>query len=122
MHFQRVDLKDKESRYFLEIQQFLAKNQLRFDEQILSFILAYNEQDELVACGGIAPKIIKCVAIDERYRGEGLALQLATELTHLAYELGYPNLFIYTKPEYELFFQSCVNRRFFLHSFALFFA
>lgn len=107
MHFQRVDLKDKESRYLLEIKQFLAKNQLRFDEQILSFILAYNEQDELVACGGIAPKIIKCVAIDERYRGEGFALQLATELTHLAYELGYPNLFIYTKPEYELFFQAC---------------
>ncbi|MGX2986192.1 [citrate (pro-3S)-lyase] ligase [Ursidibacter sp. B-7004-1] len=107
MLFQRVDILNKDNSYLSEIKQFLHKNELTFDEQILSFILAYNENDELIACGGIAPRIIKCVAIDESYRGEGIALKLATELIHLAYELSYPDLFIYTKPEYENVFKVC---------------
>ncbi|MGX2966879.1 [citrate (pro-3S)-lyase] ligase [Ursidibacter sp. B-7004-1] len=107
MQFQRVDILSKDNFYLPDIRQFLHKNELTFDEQILSFILAYNDNDEIIACGGIAPNIIKCVAIDESCRGEGIALKLATELIYLAYELGYPDLFIYTKPEYESVFKTC---------------
>ena len=56
---------------------------------------------------GLAGNIIKCVAIDESLRGDGVALKLATELVNLAYELKRPHLFIYTKPEYALLFKSC---------------
>ncbi|WP_386689312.1 [citrate (pro-3S)-lyase] ligase [Lonepinella sp. MS14437] len=89
------------------IKSLLTKNHLTLDPQIETFILVYNEQDNLVACGGLAGNIIKCVAIDAEYQGEGLALILCTELVNLAYELGRTNLFIYTKPEYEKLFKAC---------------
>ncbi len=55
----------------------------------------------------IAGNIIKCVAISESVRGEGLALTLATELINLAYERHSTHLFIYTKTEYEALFRQC---------------
>lgn len=68
----------------------------------------YRESDnQIIACGGVAHNIIKCVAISPQYRGTGLALKLATELINLAYELGYSRLFIYTKPENEALFSQC---------------
>ncbi|VEB62199.1 citrate lyase synthetase [Salmonella enterica subsp. enterica] len=60
-----------------------------------------------IACGGIAGNIIKCVAISESVRGEGLALTLATELINLAWERHCTHLFIYTKTEYEALFKQC---------------
>ncbi len=60
--------------------------------------ITVTRDEKLIACGGIAGNIIKCVAISESVRGEGLALTLATELINLAYERHSTHLFIYTKP------------------------
>lgn len=91
-----------------QIRLFLADNELDLDSQILRFVVFYRESDnQIIACGGVAKNIIKCVAISPEYRGTGLALKLATELINLAYELGYSRLFIYTKPENELLFSQC---------------
>ncbi|MGC6406891.1 [citrate (pro-3S)-lyase] ligase [Bisgaard Taxon 45] len=105
MQFAYIDVKT--SSNLKEIIDFLAKSDLSFDTQIEQFVVAYNAHDEIIAGGGISGNIIKCVAINEAYRGEGVALQLATELINLAYELGRTQLFIYTKPEYEILFKSC---------------
>lgn len=90
-----------------DIVPFLAENNLDLDPNIEVFVIAYNDQDEIIACGGLSAHIIKCVAISESCRGEGVALKLATELVNTAYELGRHHLFIYTKPEYETLFHSC---------------
>lgn len=105
MQFAYIDV--KKSSNLKKIIDFLAKSDLSFDTQIEKFVVAYNDKDDIIAVGGISGNIIKCVAIDEEYRGEGIALQLATELVNLAYELGRTHLFIYTKPEYEILFKSC---------------
>lgn len=89
------------------IQQFLVENDLRFDESVTQFIVAFDDNEQILACGGLAGKVIKCVAVSEKARGSGVALQLATELVNLAYENGQTHLFIYTKPEYEALFAQC---------------
>lgn len=104
MLFDRISTAHKD---LTAIQAFLAQNSLRLDNQIEYFIVGYNDAGSIAVCGGLAGNIIKCVAIDESLRGEGVALQLGTELVNLAYELGRTNLFIYTKPEYEKLFNAC---------------
>nr|WP_243645963.1 [citrate (pro-3S)-lyase] ligase [Volucribacter psittacicida] len=90
------------------IKAFLQQNQLELDSQIEHFIVFYRLEDhQIIACGGIAPNIIKCVAVSPDYRGQGLSLQLATELIHFATELGYFRLFLYTKPDNEALFARC---------------
>ncbi|WP_310606846.1 [citrate (pro-3S)-lyase] ligase [Buttiauxella brennerae] len=88
------------------ITQFLRENDLSIDTTVEVFITV-TRNDRLIACGGIAGNIIKCVAISESVRGEGLALTLATELINLAYERNCPNLFIYTKTNNEALFKQC---------------
>ncbi|HHE3605912.1 TPA: [citrate (pro-3S)-lyase] ligase [Pasteurella multocida] len=105
MQFAYIDV--KKSSNLKKIIHFLSLCDLNFDTQIEQFVVAYNDNDEIIAGGGISGNIIKCVAINEECRGEGVALQLATELVNLAYELGRTHLFIYTKPEYEILFKSC---------------
>lgn len=95
-----------ENKKMAEISHFLQENDLSVDTTIDIFI-TLSRHDRLIACGGIAGNIIKCVAIAESVRGEGIALKLATELINLAYERQCTHLFIYTKTEYESLFQQC---------------
>ncbi|SSZ30437.1 [Citrate [pro-3S]-lyase] ligase [Aggregatibacter aphrophilus] len=104
MQFERIDAKHNDLSV---IRAFLRKSGLGLDAQIDYFIVGYHDSGDMAVCGGLAGNIIKCVAIDESLRGDGVALKLATELVNLAYELKRPHLFIYTKPEYALLFKSC---------------
>lgn len=109
MVFERfhLSLAAKNSKKITALLAFLTENELKFDEQIEWFILAYNDDRKLIACAGLAKNIIKCVAISKTCRGEGIALKLITEIVNLAYEQQYTELFIFTKPEYEALFQHC---------------
>lgn len=89
--FTRV--KRSENKKMAEIAQFLHENDLSVDTTVEVFITVTRDE-KLIACGGIAGNIIKCVAISESVRGEGLALTLATELINLAYERHSTHLFI----------------------------
>ncbi|WP_313580637.1 [citrate (pro-3S)-lyase] ligase [Chishuiella sp.] len=89
------------------IEKFLYKNDLKLGEEIIKY-LTFSVEGEIVATGAIAEGgIIKCVAIDPYYRGEGIVLKLFTELTHLCFDLGFKDLFVYTKPENERIFKDC---------------
>ncbi|AJJ11393.1 [citrate (pro-3S)-lyase] ligase [Yersinia rohdei] len=102
--FNRVNRSDHQK--IAEITGFLRENDLNIDTTVEVFITV-NLNEKLVACGGIAGNIIKCVAISEQVRGEGLALILATELVNLAYERHHSHLFIYTKTKNENLFKAC---------------
>lgn len=83
----------------------LHQNALKLDEQIEYFVVGYNDNEQIVVCGGLAGNIIKCVAIDESLRGSGVALQLITELVDLAYTLKRPHLLFIQNPN----MQRCSN-------------
>ncbi len=59
-----------------EIVAFLHRNELNIDDFIEVFLAARNAEGAIIACGGVAPGVIQCVAIDEEYRGCGMALSL----------------------------------------------
>lgn len=99
-------VKRAENRKMAAVSRFLHENDLGIDTSVEVFITVTCDE-QLIACGGIAGNIIKCVAISESARGEGLALKLATELINLAYERQCTHLFIYTKSENEALFKQC---------------
>lgn len=99
-------VKRAENRKMAAIIQFLRNNDLSIDTSVEVFITVTRDE-QLIACGGIADNIIKCVAISESARGEGLALTLATELINLAFERQCTHLFLYTKSENEALFKQC---------------
>jgi [citrate (pro-3S)-lyase] ligase len=101
-----AQVKRAENKKIAAITQFLRENDLSIDTTVEIFITV-SRGDRLIACGGIAGNIIKCVAISESARGEGLALTLATELINLAYERQCTHLFIYTKSQNEALFKQC---------------
>ena len=102
--FSRISPSEKSK--VVEIEAFLKSSGLEIDAGIEEFVTA-RQGDELIACGGLAGNIIKCVAIKEADRGKGLALKLVTELINIAYERSRSHLFIYSKTENEALFQQC---------------
>ena len=55
-----------------KVKAFLERMELEFSSDIELFVIAH-ENDEIVACGGIAGRVLKNIAIDESMQGEGVA-------------------------------------------------
>ena len=89
-----------------KVKAFLERMELEFSSDIELFVIA-QENDEIVACGGIAGRVLKNIAIDESMQGEGVALSLMSELLKVAYANGRDELFLFTKPQYEEVFEAC---------------
>lgn len=62
------------------------------------------EDNQLVATAQRYENLIKCVAVHESHRGEGITASLITELKKDAGQNGIHHLFLYTKPENKLMF------------------
>lgn len=56
-----------------KINDFLHSVDLEMSEDVEIFVIA-KEDDRIVACGGLSGRVLKNIALDERMRGEGLAL------------------------------------------------
>ena len=89
-----------------KIKSFLEHMGLDFSPDIELFVIAQRD-NAIVACGGIAGKVLKNIAIDESVQGEGVALMLMSELLKVAYSSGRDELFVFTKPMYKDIFESC---------------
>ncbi len=89
-----------------KVKVFLERMGLDYSSDVELFVIAQVD-DEIVACGGIAGRVLKNIAIDERMQGEGVALSLMSELLSVAYADGRDELFLFTKPLYEEIFESC---------------
>ncbi len=64
------------------------------------------DQDRLVATGARQEHILKYIAVDPDYQGEGLTATLITALRDSALRAGHKHLFLYTKPKNKYQFQS----------------
>lgn len=88
------------------VNSFLNSMGLGVDADVEFFVCAYQE-NQIVACGGLAGNTLKSIAVDSAYQGEGLSTRLLSELVTHAYDLGRYNLFIYTKPDnYKMFYKA----------------
>ncbi len=76
------------------------------DENAEATVLIYNEDGDLAAAASRQENLLKCIAVDSQYQGEGLTATLLTQLRQDAFRNGHKHLFLYTKPKNKLQFSS----------------
>ena len=87
------------------VEHFLGDNGLRMEELDVYCVIE-NEAGRILAGAGIRKDIIKCIAVAQEARSEGLVAPLVSYLISLAASRGIPELKLYTKPENKAIFES----------------
>lgn len=82
-----------------KLKQFLKRMDLEYDDGIEYSICILNEEYEIIGTGSVDQNVIKCVAVDPKYQGQGLSAVILTSLIQYEYEKSRPHIFIYTKPK-----------------------
>lgn len=89
------------------VEAFLAANGLRLAPLDRYVVVTRDEDgDEILAGGGLDGNVIKCVAVSESARSEGLMNILVSRLIAIAREEGRKSVKVFTKPENEGIFKS----------------
>ena len=55
------------------VQEFLKSMQLQYDEGVEYTVNLTTQDGQIAATGSLQQNVIKCVAVDDRYQGEGLS-------------------------------------------------
>ena len=87
------------------VERFLGENGLRMEELDVYCVIE-NEAGRILAGAGIRKDIVKCIAVAQEARSEGLVAPLVSYLISLAASRGIPELKLYTKPENKAIFES----------------
>lgn len=102
MNIETLNLNSKYQKN--ELKEFLKKFQLNFDETI-DYSLVIRKDEEIVATASKSKNIIKCFAIDDSLRGEGVTNTLVTTLLNKSFDQGIFHSFVFTKPSNEDIFK-----------------
>jgi len=94
------------TRRVAKVKEFLDKNELDMSPDIEVFV-TIKDEDEMIACGGLAGKVLKCIAVDNNRRGQGLILKVVTHLLNAAYVRDRKELFLFSTPKNIDFFKDC---------------
>ena len=90
--------------FYTQLEQFLASNGLRMEK--LDRYLTVQADGKILAGAGLYKDIIKCVAVAQEARSEGLVAPLVSRLIADASASGIHNLKVFTKPENQAIFES----------------
>ena len=85
--------------------EFLKKAELTPDEGVESTVFVW-DGETIAATGSRQGNVLKCIAVDDAYQGEGLTATLLTQLRQDALSHGQSHLFLYTKPKNAAMFSS----------------
>lgn len=102
MNIETLNLKSNYQKN--ELKDFLKKFDLTFDDSI-DYSLVIRKDEEIVATASKSKNIIKCFAIDDSLRGEGVTNTLVTTLLNKSFDEGIFHSFVFTKPSNEDIFK-----------------
>lgn len=102
-HLQEHVLKLSVDNEWERMRAFLNSQSLSMDKDI-EYSMALTDGDRIVAAGSFSNRVLKCIAVDDEYKGMGLSARVITHLTNEQYKRGRTHLFIYTKPENKQIF------------------
>lgn len=88
-----------------QVEGFLEANGLRL-EDVDTYFSLQDTEGRMVAGGGIKRDVLKCIAVSEAVRSEGLVIPLISRLISVGAENGYTDLKVFTKPENRMVFES----------------
>ncbi|GAA3314237.1 hypothetical protein GCM10020331_006300 [Ectobacillus funiculus] len=71
LNLQELIIEGNDQSQLNEVRNFLAKQGLRLDNNVEYTVALYNG-DKIVATGSFEGRILKCIAVDDGYRGMGI--------------------------------------------------
>ncbi len=89
-----------------KIERFLSANGLRIDKIDYYAVISSLDDDEIIAGGGLCGDVIKCVAVNDDLREDGLSSKLISHLISTAMSNGYESVKVFTKPKNKIIFES----------------
>lgn len=90
-----------------ELKTFLSAQGLDYDDGIgCSIVLKDQNTRRIIASGSLHDNVLKCLAVDDSRRGDGLLSTILSWLMTEAFRRRYSHLFLFTKPENQLQFSS----------------
>lgn len=87
-----------------EIKKFLGNCGICYEEGIEYTAVLRNEEG-IRACASVEGNVIKCVAVSENLRGEGVLWEVLSAVVSHLQRQGINRYFLYTKPEYRQIFK-----------------
>lgn len=81
------------------LKRFLEMQELTYDENIEYTVNLLDEDYGIIGTGSLDGNILKCIAVDEKYQGQGLLAKILTALIGHASKKGVNKLFLFTKPK-----------------------
>ena len=85
---------------------FLAANGLRLDALDYYAVVTAVGDDQILAGGGLDKDIIKCIAVSDTLRDEGISATLVSHLMSIAMNRQYEAIKVFTKPSNQKIFES----------------
>lgn len=85
---------------------FLAANGLRLDALDYYAVVTAVGDDRILAGGGLDKDIIKCIAVSDALRDEGISATLVSHLMSIAMSRQYEAVKVFTKPSNQKIFES----------------
>ncbi|MGC9779914.1 MAG: [citrate (pro-3S)-lyase] ligase [Candidatus Heimdallarchaeota archaeon] len=80
--------------------KFLAQQGLEYEDSVeMTLKVADEATGEMVGTGSIEGKVIKCMAIDSKRRGEGLSAHVLSVLVKEQFNRGRTHIFVFTSPK-----------------------
>lgn len=96
--------KPLKGRELESLKRFLREMDLEYDEGIEYSVCILNDEYEIVGTGSVDNNVIKCVAVQPEYQGQGLSARILSALVQYEFEKARTHIFIYTKPNNEKMF------------------
>lgn len=81
-----------------QLAQFLGQHDLKLEPD-LEYTVGLYVDNRFIGTGSLSKRVLKCIAIDDAYKGMGLTNKIVSHLSMIAYQQGHTHLFIYTRPE-----------------------
>ncbi|WP_176461898.1 [citrate (pro-3S)-lyase] ligase [Anaeromicrobium sediminis] len=81
----------------VKAEELLSRNNLSLGQN-LDHILGIYNKGQLIGTGGIKGNTLRCIAIDQSYKGTNVLNKLISELIKIQYFRGNTHIFIFTKP------------------------
>ena len=70
------------------LKEFLTKMELEYDDGIEYSTCILNDENEIIGTGSVDRNVLKCIAIDPKYQGQGLSAMILSELIQYEFEQG----------------------------------
>ena len=96
--FEKILIENYDKKLLKSLKIFLNIQGLKLEAD-LDYRMAFINEDKIIGSGCFKKNILKCIALDDNYKGQGISNLILSDLINEQYRIGNNNIFTFTKPK-----------------------